>query len=242
MMSYGQTERHTSNGLGAGENIEETFLPAIRSNKNNQNEFQIYVAPEYINGNRLTHSWPLFARETFCFLYYMKFNEQPSAELIEIAVDPNQTLPVLPNNNVLTGTVTINNPAIYGYCLSAVVSDCNCSDLSFQWYRGDVAISNATQKDYVVREEDIDRTLSCVVTDKTGKLTGSIKAVTDKVQKAYGSKAPTGITSTPCTQGKTNGTIQNVTDKMEYSANSNLTPQCRAPERRSRILPLEPIT
>ena len=113
---------HLMMAYGAGEQTDfknnvERYLGAIESNTNNKNKFQIYVGPQYINSQTLSHSWQLFARETFCFLYYLKFHDVPSAELIEGSmgngsfppyVPPTSGLKIAGKSLALQDTISIN--------------------------------------------------------------------------------------------------------------------------------------
>ena len=118
----------------------------------------------------------------------------------------------------LTGNVTINGQAEFGYQLTAEVDASNASEFSYQWYRGGGAIRGAISQDYTLGASDIGKMISCEVTDKSGTFTGSIKGIAlTEVQKADGPDAPTGLVPVSCTKGMADGRIQNVTSSMEYS-------------------------
>lgn len=124
--------------------------------------------------------------------------------------------------SAITGTVTISGNEIrFGYKVTATVSGSNASNYKYQWKRGDSAISGATSNTYTFVQDDIGKQISCVVTDKDGKYTGSISsAKTAAVKKAYGPAAPA-ATGVDCSAvGAKDGKIQNVNTKMEYAVGS----------------------
>ena len=229
MIGYGKGEADQFSNV-APYGAANRYYSTINSNESNKNKFLMYKAPaKAADGTDLPHSYNVFYREFFCYLYYLKFgrvldgNNAEDAALIEAAVG----LGELPALNVLTGTVTLTGNPIYSWAMSAVASDCNCSksNLAYQWQRDGVDISGETYENHVVGAADVGHRLRCVVTDKTGTYTGSIvSAETDVVVKADGPAPPSGLTATPCTTGLKNGTIKNVTAKMEYSTNDQFSP------------------
>ena len=118
--------------------------------------------------------------------------------------------------NALTGTVVVTGIEMYGETLVASVIDTNNTGvLSFQWKRNDVAIEGATSNEYTIVVEDISNDLSVEVTSSVE--TGSISAFVGMVTKRWNGDAPTGLTTTPCTNENNNdGTINGVTTAMEY--------------------------
>ncbi len=127
----------------------------------------------------------------------------------------------------INGTVTLSADHYrYGYKVSAAVSGSNATNLKYQWKRGDSVISGATSYEYVLTESDIGKQISCVVTDKDGKYTGSISSSkTTTIGKAFGAKAPTGLAGINCSSnGAKDGKILNVSDKMEYTVLTNGKP------------------
>jgi len=215
MLAYGLGEDEQYIGpspIGAA----NRYFKASNKRESNKNKFLMYEVAEYIDGNKMGHDHNLFYRETFCYLYYLKFNELPSDELITKAMKRKLT----PLSKTLTGTVDLKGNAIFLNQLGAYPSGYNCSEknLSYQWQRDGVNIGGATSASYYLGADDIGHKVRCIVKDKTATYTGSIiSAETGVVKKAYGPAAPTGLTATPCTKGKQNGTIKNVTTKMEYS-------------------------
>ena len=212
-------------GLGEGEQFvgpspvgaANRYFKASNKRESNKNKFLMYEVPQYIDGKEMIHDHNLFYRETFCYLYYLKFNELPTPELIDKAMK--RKLPKL-SSNKLTGSVDLKGNAIYLNQLGAYPAGYNCGEknLGYQWQRDGVDIKGATSAYYYLGADDIGHKVRCVVKDKTGAYTGNIvTAETGAVKKACGPAAPTGLTTTPSTKGKNNGTIKNVTTKMEYS-------------------------
>ena len=123
--------------------------------------------------------------------------------------------------NVLSGTVTIDGSLKYGEILTANVTGSNNTGvLSYQWKRYAADIDGANSQTYTITEEDIGKTLKCVVTSSVE--TGSIQSdATAEIAKADGPVAPSGITATACTTTDNNdGTINGVTTAMEYKLSS----------------------
>lgn len=179
-----------------------------------------------------SHNQDLFLKELFCFLYYVQYDEMPTDEMMMAALGlssiPARTTtmptkqdvtPIIgPEGENVSGTVTLNATSFaYKFCVSASVANCNATSLAYQWFRDYTPISGATYKDYVLTEDDIGQKITCVVSDKTGTLKNSISATTPQIQKASGPLAPTGLSMTPCTPGKSNGQIGHVTASMEYA-------------------------
>ena len=82
-MGYGAGEPaiHHQNVLRYNETLSE-------NGHNKPNMFKIYKAPAVSSkGEPLGHSWELFSREIFYFLYYLKFDSTPSADLVEKACE-----------------------------------------------------------------------------------------------------------------------------------------------------------
>ena len=104
------------------------------------------------------------------------------------------------DKTTIGGTVTVDNTSPkYGDTLNAVTTAVTPSGatLSYQWYRGNTAISSATGSSYTVTADDIGSTLKVIVT-ATGDYTGSVSSEnTSAAQKADGSvTAPTAKTLT----------------------------------------------
>lgn len=180
------------------------------------------------------HTTTTFFKEFFCYMFYLQNERMPNDDemmaALRLSSAPTKTVtlpdkPVItPELGSITGTVSFNpGTFVYQYNVKAVVTDCNCAeaDLAYQWYRGNTLISGATSKYYTIEAEDIDKKLTCVITDKTGTLMDSIQATSPTVQKGYGSDKPTGISVTPCTPGKSNGRLGHVTTAMEYATSSD---------------------
>ena len=127
----------------------------------------------------------------------------------------------------IKGTVTLSADYYrYGYEVSATVSGSNATNLKYQWKRGDSNIDGATSSKYTLTESDIGKQISCVVTDKDGKYTGSISSSkTATIGKAFGAKAPSGLAGVNCSsKDAKDGKILNVSDKMEYTVLTNGKP------------------
>ena len=83
VMGYGNGEpaQHHQNVLRYNQTLSE-------NGHNRPNMFRIYGAPAVSSkGKPLGHSWELFSREIFYFLYYLKYDVTPSPELVEEACD-----------------------------------------------------------------------------------------------------------------------------------------------------------
>ncbi|MCR5459477.1 MAG: esterase family protein [Acetatifactor sp.] len=179
-----------------------------------------------------SHNKDLFLKEFFCFLYYVQYDAMPSDEVMMAALglssipartttmpERQDVTPIIgPEGECISGSVTLNATSFaYKFCVSASVSNCNATSLAYQWFRDYTPISGATHKDYILAEADIGQKITCVVSDKTGTLKNSINATTPAIQKSSGPLAPTGLSMTPCTPGKSNGRIGRVTAEMEYA-------------------------
>ena len=118
----------------------------------------------------------------------------------------------------ITGTVSLSSTSpYYGISIHASVKNSNATGFKYQWMRGDSAISGATSEWYQISKNDIGKQLSCVVTDKDGKLVGSISSSKYTVGKACGPAAPK-VTGVNCSsKNAKDGKITNVSDKMEYA-------------------------
>ena len=102
--------------------------------------------------------------------------------------------------NALTGRVDIVGETVCGKILCASINGCNAKaeDLIYQWKRDGVAISNATNGNYVLKTEDIGTIISCDVKDKSGNHPGTITGKTSQKIAPAPTKAPTATpTKTP---------------------------------------------
>lgn len=76
------------------ENNTNRYLNAFENNKgDNPNSFKVYAK---YHGK---HDWPTFGRELFNFLYYLKYNELPSEEVIEKACSDADIMDYIPSEN-----------------------------------------------------------------------------------------------------------------------------------------------
>ena len=88
----------------------------------------------------------------------------------------------------ISGTVTISGILTFDETLTAVVTEITPeaaqNSLTYQWYRGDTAISGATEKTYTLTADDINQTIKVAVTG-TGNYEGMIEGtLSDTVGKA----------------------------------------------------------
>ena len=129
------------------------------------------------------------------------------------------TFPATLGANPLQGTVTIDNTSPkYGQTLTAQTGSLNyngegAGTLSYQWYRGDTAISGANSSTYTLVEADVNQTIKVEV--KNSNNSGSVtSAPTAAVAKADYS----GSAATPATVTKTANsvTVTNVISGQEY--------------------------
>ncbi len=155
--------------------------------------------------------------------YYVRYKATSTADaggMAEVYIKENSA-------QAIKGTVTLSADYFrYGYEIKASVSGNNATNLKYQWMRGDSAISGATSKEYTLTESDIGKQISCVVTDKDGKYTGSISSSkTATIGKAFGPNPPSGVSAVNCSsKGAKDGKITGVSDKMEYAVQTNGNP------------------
>ena len=129
----------------------------------------------------------------------------------------------------ISGTVSISGSAQYGETLTANYT--GSEDVTYQWYRGDDAISGETGSTYTLTAADIGCTIRVVVTG-TGDYSGTKEAVLNtEVEKADGSAAPAGLAATkPSEHGVSDGKITGVDTTMEYSADGSNWTACTGDE------------
>ena len=185
------------------------------------------------------HDINLFSQELFCFLYYIQNDVVPNDTVMKnvfgkatprtvrgpgAKASSDKTTPT--SSTALKGTVEITGTSVrYGFAMNAKVTNCNSSNLSYQWKRGNTVIKGATGKSYILQQADIGYMITCVITDKNKKLTGSISGTTSTtVLKGYGPAAPKKLTAVNTSKaGAKDGKIKNVTTAMEYATNANFT-------------------
>ena len=124
----------------------------------------------------------------------------------------------------LTGTVTLTGTLKYGETLTANVTNTNDAGvLSYQWRRNGENIDGANGATYMVTEDDINRTLSVMVTSSV-RTSYLLATASGKIDKADGPYAPSGITATACTnEYNSNGIISGVTADMEFKPSDSET-------------------
>lgn len=135
------------------------------------------------------------------------------------------TFPATLGANPLQGTVTIDNTSPkYGQTLTAQTGSLDYNSegsgtLSYQWYRGDTAISGATSSTYTLVAADVGQTIKVQV--KNSNNSGSVtSAATAAVAKADGPVAPSGLAEV----SKTDTTITVTQNSAwEYSKDNGST-------------------
>ena len=125
----------------------------------------------------------------------------------------------------ISGTVSISGTTKFGQTLTAKVTGSNASTFNYQWKRGNNNISNATSSTYKLVKEDIGQTITCVVSDKSGVVLGTISGKTSAaIAKADGPAAPTNLKGTACTKkGSADGQITGVSASMEYATKTDFS-------------------
>ena len=125
----------------------------------------------------------------------------------------------------LTGTVSISGTTKFGQTLTAKVTGSNATTFNYQWKRDNSNISNATSSTYKLVKEDIGKTISCVISDKSGNTIGTITGnASVQIAKADGPAAPTNLKGTACTKkGSADGQITGVNSSMEYATKSSFS-------------------
>lgn len=175
-MSYGKGEDAQFGG-----NVD-TYLKAIDGN--GKNKKGLFKSNAY-DSSYGSHGWKVFMMGTFEFLYYMRYDCQPTIEMIDTACSGKDT--------GLHGFVDVgrlNNSNTYtAHYMSGNAKECN-----FQWLRNGEPISGATSNEYTVVESDLGAELRCKLTDKDGKLTGYIFSPRIKVENIYTDPS---VTDTP---------------------------------------------
>lgn len=135
-----------------------------------------------------------------------------------------KTFDATADKNALQGTVSIAGTAKYNEILTAQTSSLDYNSegsgtLSYQWYRGDTAISGATSSTYTLVAADVGQTIKVQV--KNSNNSGSVtSAATAAVAKADGPAAPSGLVEV----SKTDTTITVTQNSAwEYSKDSGST-------------------
>ena len=91
----------------------------------------------------------------------------------------------------ITGSVTISGTPTVGETLKATYSGGNATEISYQWYRGDTPITDATGTSYTLTAADAGKSLSVRVT-ASGNYSGSVESESVTVQKTEQSAPETG--------------------------------------------------
>ena len=91
----------------------------------------------------------------------------------------------------MTGSVTISGTPTVGGTLKATYSGGNATDISYQWYRGNEAISGATETSYTLTADDAGKSVSVCVT-ASGNYSGSVESTPVTVNKTEQSAPETG--------------------------------------------------
>ncbi|MBR0192053.1 MAG: fibronectin type III domain-containing protein [Thermoguttaceae bacterium] len=107
----------------------------------------------------------------------------------------------------LTGLTLSNTKPEVGDTITAAVTQADAT-VTYQWYRGNNAIQNATAKSYTATLDDLGSTLKCVATG-TGLYTGTVSAETGVVKRC---SLDTPEITTACVVGKKICTAWNAVD------------------------------
>ncbi len=91
----------------------------------------------------------------------------------------------------ITGSVTISGTPTVGGTLKATYSGGNATEISCQWYRGNEAISGATETSYTLTADDAGKSVSVCVT-ASGNYSGSVESTPVTVNKTEQSAPETG--------------------------------------------------
>ena len=91
----------------------------------------------------------------------------------------------------ITGSVTISGTPTVGGTLKATYSGGNATEISYQWYRGNEAISGATETSYTLTADDAGKSVSVCVT-ASGNYSGSVESTPVTVNKTEQSAPETG--------------------------------------------------
>ena len=91
----------------------------------------------------------------------------------------------------ITGSVTISGTPTVGETLKATYSGGNATEISYQWYRGNEAISDATETSYTLTADDAGKSVSVCVT-ASGNYSGSVESTPVTVNKTEQSAPETG--------------------------------------------------
>ena len=91
----------------------------------------------------------------------------------------------------ITGSVTISGTPTVGGTLKATYSGGNATEISYQWYRGNEAISGATETSYTLTADDAGKSVSVCVTT-SGNYSGSVESTPVTVNKTEQSAPETG--------------------------------------------------
>ncbi|WP_281217399.1 S-layer homology domain-containing protein [Lysinibacillus capsici] len=184
---------------------------------------------EYSRDNGTTwQDSPIFSELTpntgYMFITRVKETATHKASSVSIGT-PIQTQPVaIP---VIGGTVSIAGETKYGSILTADISGITYTSTTiedvptYQWYRGNTAISGATSPTYTLVQADIGETIRVTVTADGTNATGSITSgETAYVEKADGPSAP----PAPTEASKTSTSITlNGEVGQEYSKDNGAT-------------------
>ena len=198
LMAYGDGEKDGSGNVGAFKVNVTNFNTAIEANGlNKKNCFTI----KGFSKDYGEHANKLFRREIFTFLYYVKNEELPTAEIIELACrnDTSQDDFVKDvGNNGMNGFVRISGTPKVGQTLTVSIQDSKATNLSYQWRRGKENISGATGTTYKLTSADLGKKISCKVSDASGSRTGFVSGATaEKVTQESGSTPTPNPTTAP---------------------------------------------
>ena len=97
-------------------------------------------------------------------IYTNKIKDSKGYEVKSITIIPVKAL---------TGTVTVSLDPKNADTLVAKVTDSNAKSFDYQWYREGRKISKATGSTYKVTDKDLNKSITCGVTDAQNEMTGS---------------------------------------------------------------------
>ena len=127
----------------------------------------------------------------------------------------------IPKTEKLTGDVTKTGKLKVGEVLSVSVSNCNCPEenLLYVWQTG-LDLNGYRGPNYVVRQEDVGKYLTCFIVDKTGKYEGELAARYNQAQAGETSELP--ITMKHNVEFDNNIAMHYVIPKSELTGYTNL--------------------
>jgi len=241
IMTYGVSEAVGGVPGAFKENVNNVNSVIESNGLNNPHCFKIREFSSAYGG----HANKLFRREIFTFLYYVKNDELPSDEIIELACRNDTDQGDYVNgvgNNGINGFVRISGTPKVGQTLTVSVDDSNATNLSYQWRRGKENISGATGTTYKLTSSDLGKKISCKVSDASGNRTGFVSGATaGKVTE--GSGATPAPTTKPTTAPTTKPTTAPTTKPTTAPTPAQTAKPSASPSPRPTVTPSpKPVT